>query len=506
MLEYFTSAQFFETFIVLLFGILVILGSITLDRKQFKPKATNKKWYHSAKMIIDFVNSVIIILLILLILSINGVNVGEYVKSLGVLGIILSFALQDLLKDVIMGLSIMFEGYFKVGDVIEFGDDYAKVISFNIKSTRLFMIGSEATVTVSNRNFSQVAIVSDWIDILVPIGYDVDLYRSRNLCRECAKRIERLRYVYSCDFLNTQELAESWINYKLRVHCLPEKKPMVLRNSNAVIQDVFYENDQEFPLNILILQNADTEAQDKRRIEGVEKVQVNETEIRVNSEQPKHKKRFDYELGRGAAQSKKCSVDGSDKTLAAAITEVERYTSAENLEKGTKLRIRLLSEELLSLVSGLPRMKEGSFYIEREGTDYAICFDADAKISKETREKLVSVSSTNVNDAYIGLSGVFTHAIDSMMAMSINDQKGISKSSMDTMEQSIGKAENDYRWSYNIYKEKENENLASFDNEDIINEDEIGKSVLTSLSDDIRISVRTKHVNIRVLAKSDDGE
>lgn len=504
MLDYFKSGRFVESIIVILVGAIFISLFNTLDKKYFKTKAGNTKWYKSSKMIMDFINSLVVLILVLAVLSINGIDVGKYVKSLGVLGIIMSFALQDLLKDVIMGLSIMFEGYYKVGDVIIYDNRYGKVVSFNVKTTRLFMLDDESTLSICNRNINSIAVASDWVDIDIPIGYDVDLKTSRNLCRECAKRIERLRYVYSCDFANTQELAESWVNYRIRVHCLAEKRYGVRRNAQAVIQDVFYEHNQEFPLSIKVLYNMEPPKPEIKNVTKVEETDSTNTTVISTSG---HKRKYDYELGRGAAKSKVIAFNGSDESVKKAINEAERYAVSENLGNSMKLRLRLISEELLTLTRSIPRLKDGSFYIERDGIDYEICFDAAGKISKKTRDQLVEVSSSNTNDAYAGISGLFTKAIDSMVQMSINDKQGVNSVSMDTMEESIGKGDNDYKWSYNIYKEKEQVASADFDDELAeINEDEIGKSMLMKMSDDIRISVRTNHVSMRVLVKAEEED
>lgn len=495
---YFKSAEFYETIIVILFAVLIFgLGNLA-DKRYLKSKRANHKWYNSTKAIIDLIRAIIAIIFALIILSINGVNVGKYVASLGVIGIVLSFALQDILKDIIMGLSIMFEGYFKVGDVVVYQGREGKVISFNIKTTKLFMLDTEERLSVCNREINQISVASDWVDVDVPIGYDIDLNYSRFLCKECAKRIERLRHVYSCDFLNTQELSESWINYKLRVHCLPEKKPPVRRNAQAVIQDVFYEYGCEFPLSIKVLYNVDQEK--KIAIDGsIIKTKPDESSIVTNAV----KKKTDYELGRGAEKSKVIAVDGSDEAIAIAMAEAERYARSENLGEDMKLKIRLLSEELLLLTKNLSNMKNGVFYIERDDADYDILFEADAKVSKNTREMLLDVSSTGTNEAYSGIGGMVAKAVDSMILMGIDDRKGISKVSADVMEQSIGKSDDDYRWSYNIYMEKEA--MDTENGEVMIDENAISQSVLTSLSEDIKISVRTNHVSIRVLvAPSDD--
>lgn len=508
MIEYFKSAAFFETLFLLVIGVVIFGTGNFIDKRYFKSKAGNTKWYKSSRMIIELINTVVSIILILAILSVNGVNVKRYFTSLGILGIIMSFALQDILKDVIMGLSIMFEGYFKVGDLVIFEGAAGKVVSFNIKTTKLFMLDDEQTVSICNRNIGKIGVASDWVDLNIPIGYDVDLYYSRFLCRECAKRIERLRHVYSCDFLNTQELGESWVEYKLRIHCLPEKKPMVKRNAQAVVQDVFYEHNQDFPLSIKVIYNVDEEELKQKNSEKV-KLEIqkdNSGMIAPHQVGTKggHRKKYDYELGRGAAKSKTIALDGSNESIKRAIDEAERYGTSENLGQNMKLKLRLVAEELLTLTKTIPHLENGTFRIERDGNDYDMCFDATGVIDKKVRNKLVGVSTDNTNQAYEGISGLFTKAIDSMIQMSIDDKKGVNKSSQNAMEESIGKSDNNYKWSYNIYKEKE---MDFADEEGInINEEEIGKSLLMKMSDDIRISVRTNHVNMRVLVKKDDDE
>lgn len=496
--EYLKSGEFWETLIVVIIGIAFIILTSVIDHKILKSKSGNSKWYRSTKMIVDFLNSIVVLILILCILSINGFDVRKYVTSLGVIGVVGSFALQDLLKDLTMGLAIMFEGYFKVGDVVIYNGEAGKVISFNVKTTRLFMIGPETTVSICNRNISQIAIDSDWVDVTVPIAYDVDLRHARNLCRECARKIERLRHVYSCDFLNTQEFAESWVNYKLRVHCRPDKKPMVMRNSNAVIQDVFYEYGQEFPLSIKVLYNVDPKENKKERV-AVQKLDENVVTYTSVANRKK-----DYELGKGADKSKECEFDGSNEKLNIAITEAERYAVSENLDSKMRLRLRLLSEELLAITTGLPKMKEGKFYIEREDSDYIIWFQAYSKMDRKTRGQLTG-TTIGRSSVVISVTEMVSQAIDAMIQMNEDDQDGISKASVTTMEDSICKSEGNYEWSYNIFKEKEMDEAYYDDNPDY-NIEELGKSVLMKLSDDIRISVKKNYISIRVLVKNEEDE
>lgn len=478
-MEYLVSSEFFESLLLLIIAIVIMVGSRSLNVKFIKKRNGNPTWYKSVKIALDILVAILLLIIGLLIMDVNGIDVTKMIRSLGVLGIVVGYALNDLLKDCIMGLSIMFEGYFKVGDTVIYQDKIGKVISFTIKTTKIFVIETEEILSVSNRNITEISIASDWIDVDFPIGYEVNPHMSREICRECARRIERLRYVYSCDFLNTQNFEESWVTYRLRVHCLPEKRLMVRRNANAVIQDVFYEKGIEFPLSIKVFVD-----EEKRQV-------IHEGGAIVSTSAVAEKRSYEY--GRGADKSKICIIDGSDNSIEKAIKEAERYAGSENLDKKMQLRIRLLSEELLSLSRGLTNLNNGKFRILRDGEDYDIEFSAAVNLSKNEIGRLSEVSSSGENDAYAGITGTVKHAIDEMISLSLNENQDRAS---DIMDNSIGKSDEDYRWSYNVCKDSE-----EIDSDEA---DELVKSVLTSMADDIKVFVRRNRVNIRVLVKSMD--
>lgn len=474
--QYFISAKFFESITVLVVGILLLVFIKTVDNKYLKPKSENLSWYHSTKAIFSFINFLIFVIVLLVILSINGVNVGKYFASLGIAGVVASFALQDFLKDIVMGISIMFENYFAPGDVVVYEGREGKVVSFNIKTTKLFMMDDESTMSVCNRNITQIALASDWVDIDVPVGYDTDLYVGRSISKEAAKKIERLKFVYSCDFQNTQELGESWITYKLRVHCRADKKPLVRRASYAVVQDVFYENNVQFPLGIKVIYNVDPST-------------VNNGTVVPDGADTKDFLQYKktYELGKGAEVSKKCIIDSSDDSFILAINEAERYAGSENLSKKTRLRMRLVAEELFSIMRCVKEIYGGTFYIERVEDDdsYMMCYDADAKVDYRTRAQILKSTDNAEKDIYSGLSGVITKAIDSMMIMS-NSASGKLEKGMDKF---IKKNNDTYDWSLKEFESHNGQNI------------EIGKSVLNKLADEVKISVKRNKILFRITIK-----
>ncbi|PJF38004.1 MAG: mechanosensitive ion channel protein MscS, partial [Phototrophicales bacterium] len=68
-------------------------------------------------------------------LALVGVNVTPLIAGAGVIGIALSLAAQNIIKDAINGFLIILEDQYAVGDVIGVGDLGGKVETINLRIT-----------------------------------------------------------------------------------------------------------------------------------------------------------------------------------------------------------------------------------------------------------------------------------------------------------------------------------------------------------------------------------
>lgn len=121
------------------------------------------------------IRDVIILFVIVIVLQIYGVNVTSMVAGLGVIGIVVGLALQDIMKDFIMGFNILWSNFYSIGDVIQYQDVVGTVVHFDIKITKIEDLNTGNLVTVSNRNITQIQKISDWQDIFVSFAYGVPL-------------------------------------------------------------------------------------------------------------------------------------------------------------------------------------------------------------------------------------------------------------------------------------------------------------------------------------------
>ena len=117
------------------------------------------------------------------ILSILGIQILPLLAGAGIIGIGLSLASQNLIKDVINGFLILSEDQYAVGDVIQVGTHSGLVETISLRITQIR--NSEGRlITIPN---SAIAIVEnlskDWsrVDLTVVVAYDANLDRAIHL-------------------------------------------------------------------------------------------------------------------------------------------------------------------------------------------------------------------------------------------------------------------------------------------------------------------------------------
>jgi small-conductance mechanosensitive channel len=127
----------------------------------------------------------------LMLLTNLGVKIGPLVAGLGIGGIAIALAVQNVLGDLFASLSIALDKPFRVGDALTIGDEKGTVEYIGIKSTRLRSLTGEQII-ISNgdllksrvRNFSR--LTERRADLQLRIAYET----SHKLIAELPKVIE----------------------------------------------------------------------------------------------------------------------------------------------------------------------------------------------------------------------------------------------------------------------------------------------------------------------------
>ena len=200
-------------------------------------------------MIKSIFRYVILLLTILALLQINGVNVSSMLAGVGILSVIIGFAVQDVLKDIIKGFDIISDKYFQVGDIIKYKEIEGKVLTIGLKTTKIEDVRSFNTISIANRNIEQVEVVSNSIDVFVPVPYEVSLENAEKAIGDIVIKIKQIENVDDCNYKGVSELADSSIKYMINTRCNPLLKVQMKRNILRCVLLGLRENNIQVPYN-----------------------------------------------------------------------------------------------------------------------------------------------------------------------------------------------------------------------------------------------------------------
>ncbi len=119
-------------------------------------------------------------LVLMVVLREVGIDVQALLVSAGVVGLAIGLGAQSLIKDVITGFFLLFEGLIAVGDVIEVGPHMGTVEAIGLRVTQIRTLNGAVRV-VPNGELTQFANYNrGWARAVVDVGvaWDEDVRRA----------------------------------------------------------------------------------------------------------------------------------------------------------------------------------------------------------------------------------------------------------------------------------------------------------------------------------------
>ncbi|WP_009630255.1 mechanosensitive ion channel family protein [Synechocystis sp. PCC 7509] len=113
----------------------------------------------------------------LIALTTVGVNIAPLLAGAGLLGVVISLASQNIIKDAINGFFIILEDQYALGDVINVGNVGGLVENLNLRITQL-RDSEGRLITIPNSEIKIVANLSSrWsrADLSIPVAYHADI-------------------------------------------------------------------------------------------------------------------------------------------------------------------------------------------------------------------------------------------------------------------------------------------------------------------------------------------
>ena len=178
-----------------------------------------------------------------------------------------------------------------------------------------------------------------------------------------------------------------------------------------------------------------------------------------------------------------------------ALDFTEQY--AGNLPPKAHLRLRLVAEEIMNLFRSVTGEAEAEYWIENNSNIFTLHLDTKTIMHAQKRQELLDLSTTKENEAAKGFMGQILEAIE-LASIPYGERDALIKryKKYGYLKQDIDKYSTDDLWKMSEYKsavsECEDPEFAK------IYKDQLEKSILANLANEVTISIRGDKVSMAV--------
>jgi small-conductance mechanosensitive channel len=183
-----------------------------------------------------------------------GFDISAFLTGLGILGFTVGFALQDVSKNFIAGLLLLWQQPFDIGDVIEVSDYTGTVADVDLRATEIYTFDGQnvlipnADVFISPiKNFSKYS--KRRFDLSMGVAVDSDLELVMRIALETVGAISGVLQDPT-PFISLDKFGSSTIDITL-YYWLDTEVTDVFQTKNTVlvrINDAFADNGIEMPI------------------------------------------------------------------------------------------------------------------------------------------------------------------------------------------------------------------------------------------------------------------
>lgn len=135
--------------------LLKRLFSFKIEKLQRTTPESLKQKETIKQLTINIFKYVMNLLKIVLIISVF-VSIPTLMASVGAFALIITFAFQNMLGDIVRGFFIIFEEMFMVGDWIEVAGFKGKVLEIGLRTTKLKLFETGEIVLIPNNNIGNI--------------------------------------------------------------------------------------------------------------------------------------------------------------------------------------------------------------------------------------------------------------------------------------------------------------------------------------------------------------
>lgn len=383
-------------------------------------------------------------------------------RSSALIVAILGFAAQPVIINIICGLLISYQKPFELGDrIVVDGHEPGFVEDITLRHTvlrsndgiRIIIPNGELnTKTVTNTSYG----MSDRIGIPLhfSVSYDTDVPKAMSIIRNC---VAESSYTLGIETAGFHE--DSGPVYFLKYDASSLRLDTTIWVSRGVN-------------SLLAISDVNTRVLEAFRKSGIEipypYLNIQERDISHSVAEPEEKK--DAPQAVRYFKTSRIQKEAGETMLQDGLAMAEYFAKKQKLDKRSSLQMQLLTEESTDLFQTLLAQAKREFWIEGTSSVYRIHLRARVSVNSLTEyQKLLEISSSGKNEV---VNNINRRILEAVLI-------GLTKLQNKNKEQQ----DRNYKWSLD---------------KDLVDVDEIRKSILGKIASGVQVSVTPRWVELVV--------
>ena len=184
------------------------------------------------------------------------------------------------------------------------------------------------------------------------------------------------------------------------------------------------------------------------------------------------------------------SSDGTN--MDSALAQVDKVAAYKGLSQKNAMYLRLLAEETMAMMRAITGSVNGEFWMEDEDQLYTLHLKVSTLMDENRREQLLAASTSGKNEATRGFMGKIRSFFEPSSSVPMFSA-GFGGGSPQMY--------NSYVWSMEDYRDQLRQYREQNQNEAKDAWDELEKSVVGHLADDVKVSIRGRTVEMTIVKK-----
>ena len=190
-------------------------------------------------------------------------------------------------------------------------------------------------------------------------------------------------------------------------------------------------------------------------------------------------------------------VSSSGRQMELALNQVDKVAAYKELTQKDALHLRLLAEEMMAMMRSITGEAHGKFWIEDQDGVYELHLLAATRMTSTKREQLLSAATSGKNESartFMGkLRDFFERGADEDIATHTSPLL------MPGMYEHSSTPTLDWEWSMTQYERALSSGVDRKDENAMKAWDELEKSVVAHVADDVKVSIRNQQVEMTII-------